>query len=938
MDSDNSCLVNPRNFVYIVPSTKGELSNGIVNPIIREMQRKSTELLGHDNTFEVSIGDQKLDLDLIDFPENATIYLDGDRIANYLSEGKLQITKHPNQVIVFNFDSTKTIRLGEIVYRYSRDTSEYTKTDTPITKGDKNNALNELAKHLIWNLASATTVHTGMSTGIYLMPKAGSTIDTGLSTNSGWIVSAGEVDVNGGEWHSVYSELPDVKTTNLLIGKTVDGITPNANQTFTFKLEHLNQDNTWVDKGSKNNTNGAVTFDGIGGMHVGWNLYRITESVSENEAGKYTMDDRTVYAVVEYKQHHSASGDVTAHVAHAPKYFMTTTGSDYTYQLTDSAFDESATTLEGAFGTEPSETKLKAVTKAVFENKQKKEGLSFTKIVSGNGPEDDTFTFLVQLNNITGVTDDTSIVDYVLSKSGVPGSKTIRFTKQNDGSFTAEVTLKKDQTANISGIPVSTSYSVTEIKVNETEFGSSTTAAGYTSTQRTFIGTIQEGAGTNEIIFTNAYNESILGSVKVTKAFVGIGSTQIPSNFRIKYKVGDESTEHELTDSGRSGAGTIDSPYEWTISDLDVGTVVTFIETGIEVNGYTVEAKANGEVISGQTKSAEAISNVEPGVVDFVNTYTTVVKGSLKIEKTVKMNGMPFSDADKAEIDDTFTFVIKKNNAPINEGKVGETSIHNGTVTITLKAKDAASVTVTDLSLGDYTITEDNANSSGYKLISPTNDDGHVTVTVTADNTANIPVATFTNSKLKTKAHLEVTKHVTGDTSKMTTEEKNKSYHFTFEQDSSNEKKSEVLPSSLNASTTGDATTSAGVTAVFGDITYTEEGTYYYKIKETVADTDKIAGMTYDNAEKWAKVEVNETNGVLTASVSYNNSKDGTYTNSLSFTNKYGKTDYAPEITKRVVGKNVPAGTYSFTITKGTEDGRPNSDKLFGIEYGYCDD
>ena len=126
----------------------------------------------------------------------------------------------------------------------------------------------------------------------------------------------------------------------------------------------------------------------------------------------------------------------------------------------------------------------------------------------------------------------------------------------------------------------------------------------------------------------------------------------------------------------------------------------------------------------------------------------------------------------------------------------------------------------------------------------------------------------------------------------------------------------------------------AGKTAVFGDITYSQEGDYYYTITETKGNT---VGMTYDNIAKYAKVAVryNSTQKKYTTTVTYGANQAAcdapNAETSLTVTNTYRKTTYAPVITKLVSGAEAPEGTYAFTISKKqptTGNRTPDSDVL----------
>ena len=165
-------------------------------------------------------------------------------------------------------------------------------------------------------------------------------------------------------------------------------------------------------------------------------------------------------------------------------------------------------------------------------------------------------------------------------------------------------------------------------------------------------------------------------------------------------------------------------------------------------------------------------------------------------------------------------------------------------------------ITYTEAGVYTYTITE--TTQSGIDGMTYSSETVTLTVTVTAASNGSLSTAasyansntedttgkTFTNNYTKPSgaATLSVTKKVTGDTTRMNDEEKAQTYSFTLARDDANEKKTETLPSPLTATTSGDATGTNGVAATFGQITYVEEGTYYYTITETT--NSGVTGMT----------------------------------------------------------------------------------------------
>lgn len=242
-------LKDDRDFVYIVKDSRQNISNNIVEPIISHGDSISEELLHHSATIvPVAPKDTNtpVQLDTTAYAENATIYVDADNIAAWLEKGGgLRITKHPDQLIVFNFKNTDQVYINEFYVKYP-DMSPYSqvpleegyiKTDSPTTQGPKNDALSEISQHVVWNLASCTFVELNASTGMFLVPRDDSTTDL-RGTTSGWIISDGFVKNTGGEWHSVYTDLSDVDVATLYASKKVDGRDANGNQKFVFQFEH----------------------------------------------------------------------------------------------------------------------------------------------------------------------------------------------------------------------------------------------------------------------------------------------------------------------------------------------------------------------------------------------------------------------------------------------------------------------------------------------------------------------------------------------------------------------------------------------------------------------------------------------------------------------------------------------------------------------------
>lgn len=321
--------VNGRDWVHVYPTDPEDLRSGIVEPIIQHGDAVSSELLKHSVTFSPASNK----IDLLDFPEDATIYLDGDQLEKWLSKSQddgFYITKHKNQMIVFNFDTLKDVTLGQYHVRYAKDEDDkYTvgkdwfNTYSPTGRGHEDNIfVDELAQHIVYNLSSANKISIKQAVGIILAPNEDSEISID-ATSAGWIISDGHVQNEGHEWHSVYSKMPDSTTINLTAYKTVDNKIPTAVQKFNFELEQF-KDKKWVKISDPiENDNGSIVFNGIPFNPDGrWNLYRITETaIAASTSGSYLIDTNNIYAVVECEIIGDPSAAQPVIIAKAPAYF-----------------------------------------------------------------------------------------------------------------------------------------------------------------------------------------------------------------------------------------------------------------------------------------------------------------------------------------------------------------------------------------------------------------------------------------------------------------------------------------------------------------------------------------------------------------------------------------------------------------------------------------
>jgi LPXTG-motif cell wall-anchored protein len=231
---------------------------------------------------------------------------------------------------------------------------------------------------------------------------------------------------------------------------------------------------------------------------------------------------------------------------------------------------------------------------------------------------------------------------------------------------------------------------------------------------------VLETTETDPLVITNRKR---VGSVKVTKSFVGIETTEFPSQFKINaaWGEGENSRLIELTTSGdqpenvsRIGSGSSDDPFEWTISNIPIGTEVTFTESGYDVDGY--EVSITGSATTEDKTTATAIADEVPGVANFVNTYTPLILDVTKIWKDnsgqnvewVKDIELVLHKKAKTGTEEMFTYTVKAGSA---------TSTDAGAPTASVSGNKDTGYTVhyTNLQPGyEYYVTETQVD--GYRV------------------------------------------------------------------------------------------------------------------------------------------------------------------------------------------------------------------------------
>lgn len=341
----------------------------------------------------------------------------------------------------------------------------------------------------------------------------------------------------------------------------------------------------------------------------------------------------------------------------------------------------------------------------------------------------------------------------------------------------------------------------------------------------------------------------------------------------------------------------ITTPVVYTITEINGGLHgVTYDPASFEVS-VTV-ADVNGQLVATAVYPA--------GGVVFTNTYTPdPVTAVLNANKTlVDHNGSPLAlDGDE------FSFVVKEGTREVAYG----TNDENGKIVFS-----PIVYTVADVGVHTYTITEIVPDVSAdpnmkYDVASFT-----VIVTVSYDDVAGVlstevtyPAGGVEFLNIQNPASVEITPAAT-----KTTADAPDGTSFSFE-----------VVNTVTGHEAGTGVGAANGNVAFSVMSYSEEGTYTYWIREAHAGMT-VHGITYDAAQYLMKVVVErDSNNKLIADVTYWALKDGgnaadpaDYTDAVvvpSFINQYAANGYLNiTATKVLTGRDLKDGEFAFKLTR----------------------
>lgn len=312
-----------------------------------------------------------------------------------------------------------------------------------------------------------------------------------------------------------------------------------------------------------------------------------------------------------------------------------------------------------------------------------------------------------------------------------------------------------------------------------------------------------------------------------------------------------DSASHTLKEITTDKDGNV--ILKWEFKDIQPGTggVVSF----------NVQVNASASVENGIVN--DAIIVVNNSEVDIEPVTTKVDKGSLVLSKTVA--GTETNQAFELTLTET---TGKLSGTYVTEIKT-DTNTTAGSVTFEggvakVEIRHGQTITVKDLPAGAVIkVTED---EPGAGFTATMSGGGQVTIPATEDAAENAKVTVDVTNTYQT----EPVSVVIGGTKSFTnndTYDKTQEFFFELTEQQSGTGTSQTVNDSASTIVTAGAGKTATEAITFNKITYTEEGTYVYKITER---NTGFSGIKYDATEYTVTVVVEDKEGQLTVtSITY---------------------------------------------------------------------
>ena len=743
--SDTSKITDDGSNTSVKVTMPKDEINATVAQMISDIQDVSAEMLTHEATIHPTMVNNKVEIDTTNFPDGVTIYLDGDDYVDAIKQDLgVSIKKNPNQLIVFNFDSTEELTIGKIQVD-SGSGYKNTNTETGQFGSEQNTAADLVAQQVVWNMASAKTATTNIAGGIFMMPRTDSTLNLG-GTSCGWGISAGLTKLGeGGEFHFVYRKLKQDQTVELAARKLVDNKYPADGQVFQFGIKKYNAAtknfdvvkvtdpddiNVKIPYVLLNNGN-TVKFP-VTEMTDGENIFQIYEiGKADTTAGAFDCDETVYYA--KFNVNVVLVGSTPVKVASAAAYYKN--------------FDAATGTLSGAVSR----------SNVTFKNTTKLNTFTLKKKVTGDTDStnpDFTMKLLILDGDQKQVTSDARATRS-FTVEGIEGKTKLAFVSGASETFT----MKNNGTVVVIFDDLDDSWSVEAVEVTEN------LSENYTlMTARN--DRIDTAAG-GEVTLVNEYTAP-RGSLTVTKSVTGdTTDSRYDSNKTYKIKIAfDTAGTYKVKVANGAETNVAFTANNAKTYSLKAGesVVVTQIPEGVKYTvteddltaAYTDAGYAKGAIEDQGTGSIVKNTNSD---VTVGNTYT-VPTGSLSIQKEVTGDTTNVNyDADteftvNVQFDESGTYGVKKDGTTTDRAFTADTAI-----SYTLKANETLEISKVPVGV-KYIVTESDLTTAqtdaGYAKGSITNN-GKGTIVKAG---ASLVVG---NTYSAPKSSLDIVKNVTGD-------------------------------------------------------------------------------------------------------------------------------------------------------------------------------
>ena len=829
--------------------------NSYVNGLIQIASDNSAAMASR-TTVKPALSGNKKTLDLTQFPDNTTIYVDCSDMVDVVATDGWVIEKRPGQSIVFNVPGAGTVKIGEFTVRTKdADGNVVVEVQSTTSALDGDPARNKLVddvilEHITFNAYEASGLETHNASALFLAPNAAKVTQ---ENGAGWIATGGTVESKT-EWHFYrhqrrYKSQGDFSlsgTKKILKNGADADYSEFSSLTFTFDLFACDENGTVAENAMPLDT---VTADSSGNFDFS-KLSYTQAVVPEGQSSTF------YYVIRERVPEGGKAGGVSYDAAPVIVKVVATDDGQGTISFAISTSNDGGVSWT-QINPATTEGSIPVYDIGDFTNTYTSSSTS----VNFGG----TKTFEGWPTDVTPQPTFT----YTLSENG-----TVIDTKTTEGAGTY-------QFDSITYEAVGThTYTVAEIAGN---------AEGVTYDTRTYTITVEvtdNGSGTLQatvsenstaLNFTNSYKAKET-SVQFggTKSFEGWPKGVTPPTFTYTLSENGEEIQSKTT----QGAGT----YQFdSITYEAVGThTYTVAEIAGNAEGVTYDTRTYTIYVevtddgSGTLKAT--VTGDNPAALDFTNSYTAK-ETSVQFEGHKSLIGKKLRDAE-------FSFTLKGPNdfsetvMNDSEGKITFSEIKYdkpGTYTYTVKeeATDEAGVTI---------------DSTTYNITVTVTDDGSGTLKATVSD-ADPKALDFTNSYKAEAASVqfEGLKTLYGK------ELKDAEFSFTL----------------TGSDGTDETVTNDGEGKIrFSEIKYEKAGTYTYTVRENATDE---AGVTIDSKVYNITVEVTDDgSGKLAAEVTGANEKG------LNFANRYLTGDLI--ITKRVTGDLGNRNqTFAFTISLNCE-------------------